>query len=476
MSLLPDSLLPDSSDTSLFASLGGSVRDAAFLAVESEIRRLQALQSAMLGEVDRSLSFVDDGHASSRAWVQAVTNCSRSTAARRVTEARLLHSMPLLASAAAAGEIGSDQLRQLGDLFRNDRCRSQLSDSDELLTALAKSLTLREFATVCQRWQAHADPDGAHRDHQLSRKNRSVTFSTLGAGFRLAAEGDAASGDDMWEILEAHVQAEFETDVAQRAELYGDAAQSFPLARTASQRRFDALQTVFNKAAGTNRDGLVERVVNLFTTPETLQHEIRNHVGHTVGALPSAACVSPLLPRSETASGTPVDPADLVAAALAGQIRRVVVDSAGRVLDLGRKQRLFTGAAREAVKLAGDRCVWPGCDIRGPSIQIDHLQGFAKGGSTNPGNGGPLCPAHNRSKERVRVTVFRNETGWHFYRRDGTESRPELDSACLYGVVPKRISSMLDCRSLIGTVTCRAGAPLRLPINRLASRTGKAVD
>jgi hypothetical protein len=133
----------------------------------------------------------------------------------------------------------------------------------------------------------------------------------------------------------------------------------------------------------------------------------------------------------ETAGGAPVDHLTLLIAALTGRIRRVVIDSTGRVVDLGRKQRLFTGAIREAILLASDRCCWPGCDIRGPGVQVDHLTEHHAGGHTSVFNGGPMCPLHNRFKYRHRVTVYRDATGWHFLRTDGTEiaPRPVVDPA-----------------------------------------------
>jgi hypothetical protein len=64
--------------------------------------------------------------------------------------------------------------------------------------------------------------------------------------------------------------------------------------------------------------------------------------------------------RCETTTGITISPRDAVIASMLGHVRRVVVDSSGRVIDLGRRRR-FTGAARDAVLLDGRRCLWPGC-------------------------------------------------------------------------------------------------------------------
>jgi hypothetical protein len=174
------------------------------------------------------------------------------------------------------------------------------------------------------------------------------------------------------------------------------------------------------KRAATDQAGHIAATVNLVSTPEELDRIIRSYLGGgIVNDSPSTR-----LRMCETVNGTPVSDRDMLIAALTGQIRRIVVDSAGRVIDLGPRQRLFTGAAREAVKLFGDRCCWPGCEHNRSDIHVDHLEAFGNHGPTDANNGAVMCPAHNQAKERHQIRVKRDETGWHHYRRDGTEIAP----------------------------------------------------
>src|SRR5262245_32572655 len=108
-------------------------------------------------------------------------------------------------------------------------------------------------------------------------------------------------------------------------------------------------------------------------------------------------------------TGAPVDRRDLAVAALVGQIRHVAVDDTGRVIHYGRRQRFFTGAAREAVLFAfGKRCSWPGCEIESGHLHIDHLSPWAATlGPTDPTNGGPTCASHNHHKHHADTTVIR---------------------------------------------------------------------
>ena len=339
----------------------------------------------------------------------------------------------------AEGAFGPDQLRLFVGLFTNPRCGHQLVDAENLLLQPAKCLLFREFRVVCQRWLAHTDPDGAHRDHQLAREHRNVRCHSVGAGHELFAQGDALTGDMLSEIINQHMQAEYDNDVAYRFAEWGELADRYPLPRTDRQRRYDAFIAVMLKGAGRSGHGAVGVMINIFTNEHTLTWAIRNHFEPGSSTLGDPD-MSDRLYLCHTASGAPVNPHDLVTAALIGNIRRVVTDTAGRVIDLGRSSRLFTGAARQAVLLSGDRCCRPGCEQRGDHIQIDHLTPFTGphrdrnardrygggtgGGATNPANGGPMCGPHNRAKHEHKFTVTRNHTGWHHYRPDGTEIAP----------------------------------------------------
>ena len=410
-------------------------RGEAYLSVEREIRRLAALQAAMVGEVASSLSFLDDSHHSPAAWVQATVNCFRGTATGRVQTAAMLAANPEIAAANAAGTIGADQLRLLTGLHANERARDQLLDSQGLLVGHARELTARDFKQVCQRWLAHADPDGAHRDHDTSRENRKASFAPIGAGFQFRAEGDALTGDTLRQALAAAVELEWQADIAERLARYGDAANQHPLVRTSLQRAFDAFTKLMLQGAGVLHPKSREPLVTIVCSPQVLINAIRDFVGgpdaerviNDDGSERTALCDETYPGDTylcETLSGQPVDPRDLAVAALLGQVQRVIKDSAGRVIDHGRKYRLFRGAARDAVLLMGDRCCWPGCDQHA-GLQIDHMSPWAAmRGATSPTNGAPLCGKHNRAKHNGRITITRDATGWHFFRADGTEIAP----------------------------------------------------
>ena len=107
--------------------------------------------------------------------------------------------------------------------------------------------------------------------------------------------------------------------------------------------------------------------------------------------------------------------------AAAGPLRRVVIDSTSVVVDMGRKQRLFTGTARQAAMLLTTHCEHPGCDLPADWCHTDHATEWAHGGTTDQTNSGIRCNQHNIAKTRHRWSTTRARNGHNdTLRPDGT--------------------------------------------------------
>jgi hypothetical protein len=335
---------------------------------------------------------------------------------------RLLQAIPEVRAAAHAGHLGVAQTRLLARVFANPRCAEQFPDSAEMLVGHAAGLWFDEFAIVVRRWEALADADGAHHAHQRAHQRRDAHVSIIDQHVYLDAHGGVAAGSVIEEIFTRFCDAEFHTDWDAGVATWGERMTPNLLARTAAQRRFDALLAVFTvAAAGSGAAGVIDPLVNIVVDQTTLEHHLARLAGGDPPPLDPALVDQR---RCETTSGHQIDPADMLAAALTGHIRRVVFDTAGVVIDLGRRSRLFTGNARDAVQLGDRWCLWPGCDLRTGRCQTDHTTPWATGGPTNPHNGDIACPRHNRWKQRGYRT-WRDPNGhWHTQRPDGTEIGP----------------------------------------------------
>ena len=145
--------------------------------------------------------------------------------------------------------------------------------------------------------------------------------------------------------------------------------------------------------------------------------------------------------RCETITGVPISTRDAVIASFMGHVRRVVIDSSGRVIDLGRKRR-FTGAARDAVLLDGRRCMWPGCGRASSRNQIDHTHEHARGRS----DGGAF-----ERRPCLRPSQPAQVAGLH------RASRPPWHLACLPS---RRRRAHRACRRLSDEFNGQSGASL----------------
>ena len=408
----------------------------AFVAQAERLRRQAEVAVACgLAELGRRGLHLDDGHVDAAAWGRAMFGWSVSESKGLLRLGRVLRRLPSVRSLAEDGRVGLAHLAALGEVERNPRCRDQVGEADELFGAQVLRLRADEFAVLVRRWVAAVDSDGAARSQQGAHRRRSAHLVQVGDETVLRAQGAAWDGAVLREVLDRFCEAEFLTDWAvARQQVGADLARGF-LPRTDAQRRFDAVVAIFAAAAsapGVPRSGepLVNVVVDARTAAELLAEAAGagpTGAGPT-GAGPTGAGTAPRSPdevlwrRCETVDGVQLPRADVLAALLVGRLRRVVLDSAGRVVDLGRRSRLFRGGAREAVLLLERRCLWPGCNAPPGRLQADHLHGWAfEGGRTDHDDGGPACGHHNLVK-RQGYSVRRDEHGcWHVYRPDGTE-------------------------------------------------------
>jgi hypothetical protein len=328
---------------------------------------------------------------------------------------------PAVAAAAHGGLVGVAQLHVLARAFANPRCGGQLLHVIDLLIEHAQHLSFDEFNLVVRRWEMLADADGAFRDEESTHRDRTANIGLSDGGVDVRARGGSAQGVLISEIFQRFVDAEFVSDWADTVAAHGDAACAALMPRTHAQRRFDAFHHVFLAAASTPPTAQApEPVVNIVVTLETLEAAVSQTVVSQTSS-PCHAAPDPLWSRSETTNGTLLAPNDILAAALIGHIRRVVVDSAGVIIDLGRKRRLFTGNQRQAVLMSSARCIWPGCDQPSGRCQADHLHEWQHNGATNIANAAPLCSRHNRWKSRGYSTHRDSNGYWHTHRPDGSE-------------------------------------------------------
>jgi hypothetical protein len=398
-----------------FSAMGAAELESAMVVLERARRQIEGGLIDALDRADQTRVWADDGHRSVRGWALALTNTSGAEMMRRLQTMRALRDLAHVRQQLRDGEIGVCQVRELARAHANPRCRDQLPDSEHLLSGHARILPHDDFVTVMRRWTWLADPDGARRDHDRAHTGRRAHLSNVGSEYHLNAKGGTAQGSTMEAIFRAFCDAEFTTDWKAAREIHGDDVCAALLGRTDAQRRFDALHAIFVAAAASGTVAVPDPLVNIVVDQRTYEEHLANVAGGTPPP-PDPADVDTR--RSETREGVPLDPRDVVAASLVGHVRRVVFDTAGVTIDLGRKRRVFTGPARDAVLLAGHLCLWPGC--RTARVDIDHRQPWGRHGPTDQRNAGPLCGRHNRWKQQGYVVHLHPDGSSTITRPDGT--------------------------------------------------------
>ena len=385
--------------------------------LELQARRTGALQLAVMDQVhDRGL-FRADGHASAKDMVRHVGALSPGEAAGREKARRALQTLPAVRGAYCKGSIGTDQVRLLGRVHANRRVAPHMAERDDTFVRQARQRPYLEFELAVRHWERLADRDGSETAAERAHENRnfSLTQDELGLGWEMRGRCGPMSGAAMDEIFQPYLNAEWEADWEKARAEHGDDATVDHLPRTDAQRRADAAWRIFQDAASAPPDSSAPRFVhNIVWDAETYEQMVAELDGDERRPL------DPDSYRCSTIDGVPLAPTEAVMNSLLAEIRRVVVDAAGTVIDLGTARR-FTGSARLAAQLQSSTCVWRGCSVRASECEIDHIRAHSDGGRTNPGNGAPLCGRHNRWKQKGFTTWRDPSGGWHTYRPDGTE-------------------------------------------------------
>jgi hypothetical protein len=296
---------------------------------------------------------------------------------------------------------------------------------DGVFVQAATTLGYDDFCAALREWERLADVDGAEQSAQKAyeRRNATVHRSDIDGSFTLDGSFGPLEGSLIAETMDHYERAELLADWADARERHGDGARTEHLARTPAQRRADALYAIFVRATSTPADARpAEPLVNVVIDQRTFEEQLRRAAGDEVVVDPNEDLESR---RCHDLAGTPLSPGAALAAAVLGHVRRVVVDTRGTVIDLGTKQRLFTGSARAAALLqallrtpGGLGCLWPGCDGQGGCLQVDHRQPARRDGPTDVDNSDAYCGFHNRTKERGYRPERLPDGQWVIHRPD----------------------------------------------------------
>jgi hypothetical protein len=347
--------------------------------VMREDSRLAAARARLIGAWDARKQWADNGSKAATARLVLEASVSSGTASRELLRARSLRSMPHTATALAEGKLSIDHADLLANLDRSDV--GHLFARDESMLVDQIKMMRHPAARRCtQYWLSLAEDeigkDPCDRDRAGRHFNGMRTY--LG---RVVFDGmlDPVAGTTVLNELHRLERQLFESDRVEARAEHGQGASASQLGRTSEQRRADALEEMARRSAAMDPDAVMPRP--LFT------------VLTGYGAF-SNVC--------ELADGTVVRPGQLVPHLGEADIERIVFEGPARVIEVGTRQRFFTGALRRAIQVRDRHCTHPsGCDVPAERCDVDHITPFARGGLTTQANGRCRCSVHNRQRNNL---------------------------------------------------------------------------
>jgi len=388
--------------------------------LERECRRLQAAQVELLAAVERSGIHSADGHFSAKIMVRHHAQLSGPEAAQRLRVHRALRDLPEIADAYRAGDVGTCQIRLIAKVWANPRVRAALALCEHEFLIAATNLEYPDLDLFCRDWVEAVDTDGAHSNAERQWNRRDIRLpQDFNGSWKLDGRLTSIDGARFHEILASITDAEHLADIAAAQAEHGDDWRNH-LARTPSQLRYDAfIKLVLSPPSGSAAAGLV---TNIVIDQQTFDEQLAALCGSEPEPVMPDEIAKAILGGARychTADGTWVNPSEVVAEAVAGHVRRVVINSRGVITDVGRRQRLFSGSPRLAAMLQSVRCYWHGCWAPASKCDIDHLIPHREGGPTTCENGRSACRFHNLLKESGYQTLRKPDGTIEIIRPDG---------------------------------------------------------
>lgn len=358
-----------------------------------------AVVAQMIGELERDQVCMAECGVRTTAWLRSTRMMSLGTARRAVmTGAALVGRFGATAAAMATGEISHEQaqavVRTLDEL-PPDFCTDQVKAGEATLLGFARQFDPKGLDrcattlinTIAPEIAEMKDAQRLERQEREAQRTKFLRFGSDGHGsMYFSGNAPIAEGEAFRTLIESLAKAD-----RTGADLAGGAGD----VRTADQRRLDALMEVIRRyttsgegpANGGDRPR-VNLLLDLRTLTEGLKPAVLLDSGEQISAELARvlACDADILP--------------------------IVCNGASQPLDVGRQQRMFTGALRSALAVRDRGCAFPGCDRPPRDCDGHHLVPWWENGPTSIANGALLCRFHHNQVEPKNRTFIQEHQQW----------------------------------------------------------------
>ena len=391
----------------------------------------------LLGDFDARRGWADWEMSSCAAWLSWKCQMSSGTAREHVRVARALRDLPVIRGEFAAGRLSYAKVRAL--------TRIATPATEAGLAELAGPMTgnqLERFARA-HRQVSSVDDAGARVRRRLAWRveedgSLSGTFrlpplagAVLLKALRAAVSGlehphPSGSGPGPGHPgQEPGVSAETPATVAPSGDQGPAAGPPQPPTTTSLADALLVIAEAFlaGKAAAADDPEVYQVVVHVGTDAMASGGPAAGE-GNVSAETPSAIPARPGHPadpaRCHVEDGPAISVTTAQMIACSASWSWMLHDSAGKLLDLGRRRRRPNAALRRAARERDKcRCRFPGCESR--RVDLHHIQYWSNGGRTALGNLVSLCKYHHMLvHERGYLIAAARDGTFAFCRPDGT--------------------------------------------------------
>src|SRR5579859_6137074 len=408
--------------------------------VEAEICELAGHLAAatcrflvLLGDFDARRGWASWEMTSCAAWLSWKCQMSSGRAREHVRVARALRGLPVIRGEFGAGRLSYAKVRAL--------TRIASAETEAGLAELAGPMTgnqLERFARAHRQVSTVDDADSRVRRRLAWRFEEDGSLSgtfrlpPLAGAVLLKALRAAVSDledphtSDAGEVVPGAGDGPAPSEPGVSAETPSAVSPQAPTSTSLA----DALLVIAEaflagKVAGADDAEVYQVIVHVGTAAITPASARSAAEGGDVSAeTPPTAPALPGHPaepaRCHVEDGPAISPAAAQMIACTATWTWMLHDSAGKLLDLGRRRRRPNAALRRAARDRDDcRCRFPGCESR--RVDLHHIQYWSNDGRTSLDNLISLCKYHHMLvHDRGYLIAAARDGTFAFYRPDGT--------------------------------------------------------
>jgi uncharacterized protein DUF222/HNH endonuclease len=341
----------------------------------------------LIAEFDRRHGWSDGALHSCAHWLNFKCGLNLGAAREKVRVAHALEALPRIAAAMASGRLSYSKARAL--------TRVAETGTEEYFLSIALHGTAHHVETLVRHYRRATQAEELSREARQEAGRSASYWFDMDGSLVIKARLPALAGAMVVKALEAAMDEIPSTETA--VEIGEEVRLSW------QARRADALALMAQRS-------LHSRARTLTTAD---RYQVVVHVdAQTLRDRTAGRC--------EIEQGTTLAVETARRLTCDASLVKMLENSDGEPLDVGRKTRTIPPAIRRAIRARDAGCRFPGCTHQ-RYLDAHHIQHWAEGGPTQLKNLVALCRQHHRLVHEGGITVRMSPEGIpQFLRPDGT--------------------------------------------------------